>query len=131
MVSSSSSIPAADHTLLILPFLEETYLNPSPFLPIIQQAVQSSSTSVLVIFSTPGTEQLYDSLRKNPQASWDGLQRLLGTMYGSLAGAQWASGRVLMDVEVRFEGDSGVPVSDPRLRSAKAQTVCLEGEGPT
>lgn len=112
--------PLADHTVLLLPFTEDTYTNVHPLLPLIFQTLTHSSYSALTaIFSTPSSaeatdstpsqpiDQLYTQLRKDPVAHWTKFQTFLGKIYATLAAAQWRSGRVLMDVEVRFVGEDG------------------------
>lgn len=126
----STPIPQPDHTFLVLPFTPSIYKDPSPLPPIISQVVRSSDRSVLIIFSNPNHgEQLYTTLRRDPRASFAGLQTFLGRVYATMAEAQWRSGRVLMDVEVRFEGEDGDwrEKLENAARAGKGQTVKLEG----
>jgi len=75
-----------------------------------------------VLFSTPSSqgEQLYPLLRSNATANWDDFQAFLGKVYACLAAAQWTAGKVLMDVEVAFGGESGY--------SAQGEVTVLQGD---
>lgn len=125
-MSSTSSLPQADYTYLILPFTELTFTNPSSLLPLISKTIHATKRSLLVIFSSPSNEQLYATLRRDPRASWHGFQRFLGQVYGALAAAQWDAGKVLLDIEVAFEG-ADVHWSEPS-KDGERQTVKLEGK---
>lgn len=96
------------HTVLVLPFTPSTLNNPAHLLPLIYKVTTESVESCTILFSTPsqsgGTEDLYNTIRKSPRKYWSVFQRFLGKVYGSMGAAQWRAGRVLMDVEVLFEG---------------------------
>ena len=126
MSSSWNPLPQANRTVLILPFIPSLLLHPEPLLPIVTQALHCSSRSLLVIFSTPSIEQLYATLRRDPRASWLELQRFLGEIYASMLVAVWAVERVLMDVEVRFEGEDGD--WEEKMGVGAEQTFKLQGE---
>ena len=125
MSSPKIPLPQAGSTVLILPFTLSTLLHPEPLLPIITQAIHCSSKSLLVILSTQSGEQLYATLHRNPKTNWVRLQRFLGKIYAPMVTAQWAVGRVLMDVEVRFEGEDGD--WEEKLGVGAEQTVKLQG----
>lgn len=96
------------HTVLVLPFTPSILNDPARLLPTIYKVTTESVKSCTILFSTPsqsgGTEDLYNTIRKSPRKYWDAFQRFLGKVYGTLGAAQWRAGRVLMDVEVLFEG---------------------------
>ena len=113
------------HTVLVLPFTPSILRDPARLLPAIYKVTTESVESCTILFSTPsqsgGTEDLYTTIRKSPRKYWSVFQRFLGKVYGTLGAAQWRAGRVLMDVEVlfegmdiqmRFEGKEGLVVSD-------------------
>ena len=133
MESQTKVLPqTTDHVVLLLPFTPATLNDPAPLLPIISRAVkETQSRSLLVLFSTPlddsqaGTSshgQLYAQLRANPSVNFELFQRFLGKIYATLAAAQWSCGKVLMNVEVAFEGEV---VSLPDW--SNAQTIRLQG----
>jgi hypothetical protein len=102
-----------NHTVLVLPFTSSILSDPHPILHTIHQQVINSIESCTVLFSTPrpgggevgsGDEQLYITLRRSPKKYWDVFQRFLGKVYATMAAAQWRVGRVLMDVEIGFDG---------------------------
>ena len=124
----STPLPQAKHTLLSLPFTPATYIDPSLLLPIISHAVRASSLSCFVLFSTPHGEQLYTDLRRNPRASFEGLQRFLGRVYSVMAEAQWEAAKVLMDVEVRFEGEHEGGVWGESLGDRDWRVLKLKGK---
>lgn len=118
------------HTFVVLPFTSAILQNPATLLSVIYRAAKNSLESCTVIFSSPGgSTQFYANLRETPRRHWQGLQTFLGKVYASLAAGQWSVGRVLMDVEVHFDGETGkwgdklvhVVGNDKRL-------VLLEGE---
>ena len=96
------------HTVLVLPFTPSILNDPARLLPTIYKVTTESGESCTILFSTPsqsgGTEDLYNTIRKSPRKYWSVFQRLLGKVYGTLGAAQWRAERVLMDVEVLFEG---------------------------
>ena len=122
----STPLPQAEHTLLVLPFTASIYFDPSPLLSPISKIVHASTHSALLLFSTPYDEQLYTTLRRDPRATFDEFQRFLGINYAALAEAQWEAGKVLMDVEVRFEGENGN--WEDKLGKRSWQIVKLTGE---
>jgi len=75
-----------------------------------------------VLFSTPSTdgEQLYPLIRSNPVDNWTDFQSFLGKVYACLAAAQWTAGKVLMEVEVAFQGEDGY--------SPHGEIIVLEGD---
>lgn len=134
IMPSSKDYPLpTDHIILLLPFTLSTYQNPTPLLPIIHQTLTHSSLkSLTVIFLTPDAtspDQLYTQLRKNPVKHWHGFQIFLGKVYATLAAAQWACSRVLMDVEIRFEGEDGGWAEKLRKGgSSEFQVISSNGE---
>jgi hypothetical protein len=139
---------AKDHTCLILPFTHATYTDPSPLLHTIYQVLaQSSLQSLTLIFSTPPPsqntspalpmhdlaraqhEQLYATLVRSPTAHWARFQGFLGTVYATMAAAQWSSGKVLMEVEVHYEGEQGDWAEKLDLAERRdLQVVGLQGQ---
>jgi hypothetical protein len=133
MSGSSPSIQATDHTVLILPFTAQTYANPEPFFPAVFNTLKYSSfRSLTILCSTPLEDdagaQLYDTLRNDPRSHWKGMQRLLGGLYATLAAAQWACGRVLMDVEVAFDTHDRTHRKGLWEKSDGSQSIVFEGE---
>ncbi|WVQ71610.1 hypothetical protein IAR50_001150 [Cryptococcus sp. DSM 104548] len=117
-------VDTADHVILLLPFTPALFSNPQPIVPLILDILPASATkSFTVFFSTPkgvlpneqslipgtgpGQEQLYSLLQRSPRESFAGLQSFLGAIYTALWTAQWKCGKVLLDVEVHFEGEDG------------------------
>jgi hypothetical protein len=116
---------AHKHTVLVLPFTTSNLNNPEGILPSIYSITTKSVESCTVLFSTPchsgGTGDLYKTIRTSPKKYWDTFQRFLGKVYGTMGAAQWSVGKVLMDVEVLFEGmDSGLEM---RLAGKKGVEV--------
>ena len=97
------------HTFVVLPFTPDILVDPSKLLPVIYRAALHSTESCTIIFSSPCSDntQLYARLRKSPGRNWAQFQSFLGKVYAALSAGQWMSGRVLMDVEVRFDGEQG------------------------
>lgn len=94
-----------EHILLVLPFTTGLLRDPSSLLGVVFTAAQHATKTVTVAFVTPGEEQLYPSLLAAPKAHWDKLQHFLGKVYSALAAGHWAADRILVDVEVRFQGE--------------------------
>lgn len=98
-----SQIDPVEAVTLILPFTPSTLLDPTPFLPAIHDILFAIPTqSLLVYFSTPDQEQLYDIIKQKPRTHWDVLQSFLSQVYGTLAAAQWACEKVDISVDVGF-----------------------------
>jgi hypothetical protein len=97
---------AHKHTVLVLPFTTSILNNPEDILPFVYSVTTKSVESCTVLFSTPSQSggDLYQTIRQLPKKYWDTFQRFLGKLYGTMGAAQWIVGRVLMDVEVLFEG---------------------------
>jgi hypothetical protein len=123
----SPPVPS-DHLLLILPFTQTTLLNPSTFIPpLLELVVDYSLKSIVVYFSSPKDhEQLYSRLENNARDSWSTFQHFLGVVYSALAAAQWQCGKVLLNVEVHFDGEHG---SIQEKMEEDVVAVVLEG-GP-
>lgn len=123
------------HTFLVLPFTPTLLSDPSSLLPAIYGAALHSSLSCTIIFSSPSSsssssdDQLYTQLRKSPRQSWTVFQIFLGKVYATLAAGQWRAGKVLMDVEVHFEGEQG-DWGDKLLyaKEEDKRLIVLEGE---
>ena len=96
----------AEHTVLILPFTPSILADPAPILQLVYKTTQESTASCTVLFSTPSSSgrDLYTRLKAEPRKHWDTFQKFLGRIYATLSAAQWGVGRVLLDVEVGFEG---------------------------
>jgi pantetheine-phosphate adenylyltransferase len=96
----------AEHTVLILPFTPSILADPSPILHLVYRTTQDSKASCTILFSTPSTPtgDIYSVLKAEPRKYWHTFQKFLGRVYATLSAAQWSVGRVLMDVEVGFEG---------------------------
>lgn len=114
---------------LLLPLTASTYTNPSPLLPTIYRTLSTLPAGIThfdVLFITPNASvsQIYAQIRSNPTKNWDSLQAFLGKVYACLAAAQWTCGRVLLEVEVAFEGE----VSSTRQQGKKEEYIILEGE---
>ena len=107
MINSVHRLPQANHTILTLPFIPELYNDPSTVLPLVASAVQASSDSVLILFSSPAHDQLYSKLKHDPRANWSNFQVFLGNIYSALSTAQWETQKILLIVEVYFEGSNG------------------------
>ena len=108
---------------LVIPFSSATYPDPSPVLSTIYRTLVSlpaTSTNLTVLFSTPSAHgpQLYPKLRSNAVDNWADFQSFLGKVYACLAAAQWTAGKILMDVEVAFEGEP---------QTGHGETMTLEG----
>lgn len=117
---------AARNLALILPFTPGILKDLSALLPIIFEAAQLPTESLTVVFSTPGSEtQLYAELRKAPKAHFEELQVFLGKVYAALAAGQWTANRVLLEVEVRFDGELGD--WSEKLQAVPDEVVRLEG----
>lgn len=93
--------------LLVLPFTPGILADPSPLLLVIFNAAQHARNSLTVLFSTPSGPQLYRTLRQSPKSHFGALQSFLGKVYSALAAGQWAVDNVLLQVEVRFDGELG------------------------
>jgi hypothetical protein len=118
---------AARNSVLILPFTSGILKDPSSLLPVIFDAAQEPTESLTVVFSTPGSgKQLYAELREAPKAHFEELQRFLGKVYAALAAGQWTANRVLLNVEVRFDGELGD--WSEKLQALPDEVVRLEGE---
>ena len=125
--------PATAHTVLLLPLNFTSFKDPSPILPIIRETLQKcvlESFTVLFVdppnlsphaqsasisaFNTAGSSstrqksrgRLYANLRRDLSTNIALVQAFLSRIYATLAAAQWGCGRVLMDVEVIFEGEA-------------------------
>lgn len=114
---------ASKHTFVVLPLTSELLSDPSTILPAIYGAALHSAASCTIIFSSPSpfgssssnsnsksndeNDQLYTELRKSPRPNWTAFQTFLGKVYATLAAGQWRAGKVLMDVEVHFQGEQG------------------------
>lgn len=96
----------AKHTVLLLPFTRDILEDPSQILSLVYKTTQESVESCTVLFSTPQSSRgdLYTTLGSDPRTYWDTFQKFLGKVYATLSAAQWAAGKVLLDVEVGFEG---------------------------
>lgn len=96
----------AEHTVLVLPFTRSILADPTPILNLVYKTTQESRESCTVLFSTPSSARrdLYTTLKAEPRKYWDTFQKFLGRVYATLSAAQWGVGRVLMNVEVGFEG---------------------------
>lgn len=121
----SSSEHTYTHTLLVLPFTTQILDDPTSILPLIYRVTRESLKSCTILFSTPTPNQgdLYTILRASPKKYWDNFQRFLGKVYATLSAAQWSVGRVLMDVEVGFEGYD----SQSRSGGKQVRVVNLDG----
>ncbi|WRT67099.1 uncharacterized protein IL334_004065 [Kwoniella shivajii] len=105
---SFPSISCKDHTILILPFTHSLLLSPETLISTILSTLPTSSKkSFTVVFTSPTSPQLYGSLLQTPVKHFDIFQSFLGRIYAALATAQLNAGRVLMDVEVHFDGENG------------------------
>ena len=114
---------ATRHTL-VLPFTPATYPNPAAVLSTIYRtlvALPSSATHFDVHFSTPEAhgDQLYLQLLRSPEHHWHRFQTFLGKVYACLGAAQWTAGRVLLEVEVSFEGEDGA--------TTRGEVIALKG----
>lgn len=110
--ASADSAAVCEHALLLLPFTPALLADPAPVLPTLFLAAQRAATRTLtVVFSTPAAchdgRQVYVSLREAPRVHWAAFGAFLGRAYSALAAGQWAADRVLLDVEVRFDGEEG------------------------
>lgn len=97
----------AKHTVLVLPFTERVLDDPNPILSLVYEVTQQSSESCTILFSPTSREKdlgLYTKLKAEPRKYWDTLQKFLGKIYATLSAAQWSVGKVLLDVEIGFEG---------------------------
>ncbi|KAK4688641.1 pantetheine-phosphate adenylyltransferase, partial [Tremellales sp. Uapishka_1] len=113
------------NVFLVLPFTTATYTDPTLLLPIIYRALLATSPSTstfTVLLSSPSSPQLFSELRTSPVAHWRSFQTFLAKIYATLAAAQWKSGKVMMDVEVHFDGEGGR--WDDRLQG---ETIKLQG----
>jgi pantetheine-phosphate adenylyltransferase len=118
------------HTFVVLPFTSDVLSDPSSLLPAIYHSALHSTQSCTVIFSSPSPEtQLYPQLREHPRRHWAEFQTFLGKVYAVLAAGQWRAERVLMDVEVHFEGEEG-DWSDKLLYASESdkRLIILEGK---
>ncbi|ODO03418.1 pantetheine-phosphate adenylyltransferase [Cryptococcus wingfieldii CBS 7118] len=119
-----TQVDTADHIILCLPLTPALFTAPQPLVALILDILPpSASKSFTVFFSTPkgalanaqslipgkgsDQEQLYSLLQRSPKESFAGLQSFLGAIYTALWTAQWKCGKVLLDVEVHFEGEGG------------------------
>lgn len=118
------------HTFVVLPFTSDVLSDPSSLLPAIYHSALHSTQSCTVIFSSPSPQlQLYGQLRKHPRRHWAEFQTFLGKVYAVLAAGQWRAERVLMDVEVHFQGEEG-DWSDKLLYASESEKrlIVLEGK---
>ncbi|ORY33770.1 hypothetical protein BCR39DRAFT_519164 [Naematelia encephala] len=130
MSSTGTIYPSAKrHTVLVLPFTTYVFTNPTILLPVIFATLAHSSyDSLTVVFSSPPEPaQLYSLLKADAVTHWEAFQEFLGKVYATLAAAQWRSGRVLMNVEVHFDGEEGDWKEKLPPKNADSQTVILEG----
>jgi pantetheine-phosphate adenylyltransferase len=95
-----------EHTVLVLPFTPSILADPTPILHLVYKTTQESRESCTILFSTPSTPSgdIYSILKAEPRRYWQIFQKFLGRVYATLSAAQWSVGRVLLDVEVGFEG---------------------------
>ena len=114
------------HTVFVLPFNTQILDDPTPILPLIYRVTRESIESCTILFSTPTPNQgdLYTVLRASPKKYWHPFQSFLGKVYATLSAAQWSVGRVLMDVEVGFEGYD----LQSRFGGREVRVVNLDGE---
>ncbi|WWD01437.1 hypothetical protein V866_008381 [Kwoniella sp. B9012] len=129
-MSSQTTIQQKDHIILFLPFTPSTLSDPSHVVSIILDILPRSSTqSFTVLFTTPGShQQLYTTLKQSPSRNFKLLQTFLGRIYAGLATAQLIAGRVLMDVEIHFDGEDG-SWKDKLFRSEKGDFQLIATEG--
>jgi len=122
----SSSEHTYTHTVLILPFTTQILDDPTLILPLIYRVTRESIESCTILFSTPTPNQgdLYTVLKVSPKKYWHPFQSFLGKVYATLSAAQWSVGRVLMDVEVGFEGYD----LQSRFGGREVRVVNLDGE---
>ncbi|WWC61147.1 uncharacterized protein I303_103726 [Kwoniella dejecticola CBS 10117] len=124
-------IPLRDHSILLAPFTPEILLDPSGVVSTLLDVLPKSSLkSFTVLFTTPdpscshtsstsiphtssntssssrSCDQLYTLLQESPTSNFAVFQSFLGKIYAGLATAQLSAGRVLMDVEIHFDGES-------------------------
>ncbi|KAK8869854.1 hypothetical protein IAR55_000422 [Kwoniella newhampshirensis] len=75
--------------------------------------------------------QLYALIRNSPREYFQQFQVFLGKIYAASAAAQWRAGRVMMDVEVHFDGEDG-DWGEKLFRDAAGRGECqiirLEGD---
>lgn len=111
----SRILTMAQRHVLVLPFDSSTYPDPAPLLPTIHETLTSlptDSTHFTVLLITPDDSQLYLTLRSSPVSCWNDFQGSLSKLYACLAAAQWSCGKVLLDVEVAFEGEAEFNLKD-------------------
>jgi len=114
-----------EHAVLILPFTPGLLADPTPILHLVYKSTQESRESCTILFSTPSPRgDLYAKLKAEPRKYWHTFQKFLGRVYATLSAAQWSVGRVLMDVEVGFEGYD----LQKRFGGKKVKVVNLRGE---
>ncbi|WWC90072.1 uncharacterized protein L201_005005 [Kwoniella dendrophila CBS 6074] len=108
-------IPLKTHSILLLPFTTSILSDPSEIISTILNTLpKSSKESFTIILTTPpqitnknDQEQLYTKLLLSPKAHFETFQTFLGRIYSALATAQSNAGKILMDVEVHFDGEKG------------------------
>ncbi|KAK6902893.1 hypothetical protein I203_108153 [Kwoniella mangroviensis CBS 8507] len=127
---SQTTIQQKDHTILLLPFTPSTLSDPSHVVSVILDILPKSSTqSFTVLFTTPSSHpQLYTTIKRSPAKNFKLLQTFLGRIYAALATAQLIAGKVLMDVEIHFNGESG-SWKDKLFRSDKGEYQVIYTEG--
>lgn len=106
MPSTRSQSSRFAKVILVLPFTRATLNDPAPLLPIITRVfTEASPSDFVVLFSSPGSTQLYPHIRKHALSNWNPFQTFLAKVYACLAAAQWSTGNVLSHVEVAFLGE--------------------------
>ncbi|WWC69483.1 uncharacterized protein I206_103424 [Kwoniella pini CBS 10737] len=110
---TTPSIQLLDHTILLAPFTLDILQDPSNIISIILDVLPKSSLkSFTVIFTSPSSsttvqEQLYKRLKESPVLNFSIFQSFLGKVYAGLATSQLSIGKILMDVEIHFDGEDG------------------------
>jgi pantetheine-phosphate adenylyltransferase len=105
---SAANLTETPNVLLVLPFTAGLLRDPSALLRLLFHTAERATSTVSVVFTTPGSgAQLYSALRAAPRKHFDALQNFLAEVYAALAAGHWAAGRVLVDVEVHFDGELG------------------------
>ncbi|WVQ70127.1 uncharacterized protein L199_008352 [Kwoniella botswanensis] len=127
---SHTTIQQKDHTILLLPFAPSTLSDPSHVVSVILDILPKSSTqSFTVLFTTPSShQQLYTTLKRSASRNFKLLQTFLGRIYASLATAQLIAGRVLMNVEIHFDGEDG-SLKDKLFSNEKGDYQVIVTEG--
>ncbi|WVW83134.1 hypothetical protein I302_105152 [Kwoniella bestiolae CBS 10118] len=142
MINTASHPPIQlkEHSILILPFTSSILSDPTEAISTILDTLpRSAIKSFTVLFTTPPpassssydrqqNEQLYAMLKRSPTKNFRILQSFLGRIYAALATAQLAAGKVLMDVEVHFDGEGG-SWDDKLLRSKEGACQVFKAQG--